>query len=58
MQTILLLFTLTWNSGYSFGYDGVLDEDHYFYITTPEVDYGIVVSDDKIYCDTIFYKNS
>lgn len=58
MQTIVLLFTLAWNSGYCFGYDGRVNQDHYFHICTPEVDYGIVVSDDEIYCDTIFYKNS
>lgn len=58
MQTILLLCVIACNSGYGFGYDGCVDKEYYFQVNTPTADYGIVVSEDSIYCDTIFYKKS
>lgn len=49
----LLLILL---SGYGVSYDGYEDQKHYLQINTPSVDYGIIVSEDGIECDMIFYK--
>lgn len=43
-------------SGYGLWYDGCYENKHYFQINTPKVDYGIVVSEREVYCDTVFYK--
>lgn len=55
MQAIMLL-CLIWNSGYGVGYDGCDDKQHYFHVSTPKADYGIVVSEKEIYCDVVSLK--
>lgn len=51
------MFLLVFLFGYGFTYDGYVDNKYYFQINTPKTDYGIVVSEKEIYCDTIFHKN-
>jgi hypothetical protein len=51
-----LLLTLVL-SGYGFGYDGSEQNNHYFHVNTPNADYGIVVSDQEIYCDVVSIKS-
>lgn len=40
--------------GYGCSYDGYENDKIYFSLLTPQADYGIVVSEKEIYCDTIF----
>lgn len=48
------MFLLLMLTGYGFSYDGCVDDKYYFQINTPKTDYGIVVSADEVYCDTIY----
>lgn len=53
---MLAALVLIGSLGYGFGYDGYENGKIYFSILTPKTDYGIVVSETEIYCDTIFEK--
>lgn len=52
LAAVVLVFSL----GYGCGYDGYENGKIYFSLLTPKADYGIVVSEAEIYCDTIFEK--
>lgn len=45
--------------GYNVSYDGMSDQNLLFQVTTPDINYGIVLRLDKpsVYCDMILYKN-
>ena len=53
---MLAALVLIGSLGYGLGYDGYENGKIYFSLLTPQADYGIVVSADEIYCDTIFEK--
>lgn len=51
---MLALILAVGSLGYGCCYDGYESGKYYFSILTPQADYGIVVSEEEIYCDTIF----
>lgn len=53
---MLVAMVLAFSLGYGCGYDGYENGKIYFSLLTPKTDYGIVVSEAEIYCDTIFEK--
>ena len=53
---MLAAWLLICSLGYGCVYDGYENGKIYFSLLTPQADYGIVVSVDEIYCDTIFEK--
>lgn len=44
-------------AGYGFSYDGCHDSKHYFQVNTPKADYGWVMTETELYCDTIYQRN-
>lgn len=54
MNLILTLCVIL--SQYSAGYDGTEEGRHYFHISTPEADYGLVLDDSGVNCDVIHLK--
>ena len=53
---MLAVLVLISSLEYGLGYDGYENGKIYFSVLTPKIDYGIVVSETEIYCDTIFEK--
>lgn len=54
MQGFILLCALA----SCFSYEGSVENKHYFQFSTPNADYGFIVTNNEpyLYCDTIFYR--